>query len=230
MFMVFRRKVLIMLLSGVAMSVTLMSAFLNFASQPVELNAKLIVVDAGHGGMDGGGVGVLQTLEKDLNLAVAKKLEQALVAKGYQVVMTRTEDVSLHDEDKQTVREQKNSDLKNRAAVANHQNAGLFLSIHMNKFESPEVKGGQVFYKSSDKIGEQYAKSIMSELRKLDTENHRVQKPLPNPNLTFRKLEVPGVLVECGFLSNEEDAKKLMDESYQDALVGAIVAGVQGVS
>lgn len=227
MFMVFRRRVLMMVLAGVAMSVMVFGSFLKFSSQPVELNSKLIVVDAGHGGMDGGGVGVLQTLEKDLNLQVAKKLEQALKDCGYQVVMTRTEDVSLHDADKKTVREQKNSDLKNRALIANKQTAGLFISIHMNKFESPDVKGAQVFYKSSDETGEQYAKNIMAELKKLDTGNHRLEKPLPNKNLTFQKLEIPGVLVECGFLSNEEDATKLQDDSYQTELVKAIVTGVQ---
>ena len=229
MFVVFRRRVLLMVLAGVAVSVTLFGSFLRHSSQPVELNSKLIVVDAGHGGMDGGGVGVHESLEKDLNLAVAKKLEEAFKASGYQVVMTRTEDVTLHDDEKKTVREQKNSDLKNRAAIANHQNAGLFISIHMNKFESPEVKGAQVFYKASDAVGEQYAKSIMEELKKMDTGNHRVQKPLPNKNLTFQKLEIPGVLVECGFLSNEEETKKLQEDAYQTALVNAIVSGVQAV-
>ena len=227
MFMVFRRRVLMMVLAGVAVSAMIFGSFLRFSSQSVELNSRLIVVDAGHGGMDGGGVGVSQVLEKDLNLSVAKKLEQALKDNGYQVVMTRTEDVSLHDDDKTTVRQQKNSDLKNRAEIANRQNAGLFISIHMNKFESPDVKGAQVFYRSDDEKGASYAKSMMAELKKLDEKNHRVEKPLPNPNLTFKKLNVPGVLVECGFLSNAEEEKKLQDDSYQSALVKAIVAGVQ---
>ena len=179
--------------------------------------------------MDGGGVGVSQVLEKDLNLSVAKKLESALKENGYQVIMTRTEDVSLHDDDKTTVRQQKNSDLKNRAELANRQNAGLFISIHMNKFESSDVKCAKVFYKSTDTLGAEYAKNIMTELKKLDKQNHRVEKPLPNPNLTFKKLNVPGVLVECGFLSNQEEEKKLQDDSYQTALVKAIVAGMQSV-
>lgn len=229
MFMVFRRRVLIMVLAGVTVSAMLFGSFLRFSTQSVELNSKLIVVDAGHGGMDGGGVGVSQVLEKDLNLSVAKKLESALKENGYQVIMTRTEDVSLHDDDKTTVRQQKNSDLKNRAELANRQNAGLFISIHMNKFESSDVKGAQVFYKSTDTLGAEYAKNIMTELKKLDKQNHRVEKPLPNPNLTFKKLNVPGVLVECGFLSNQEEEKKLQDDSYQIALVKAIVAGMQSV-
>ncbi len=229
MFLVFKRKVLAGVLVAVMMSGIFFYALLNRPIPASELNKQLIVVDAGHGGMDGGGVGVNDILEKELNLTVAKKLEQALKDNGYQVVMTRTEDVSLHDEGKNTVREQKNSDLKNRAEIANRQKAGLFVSIHMNKFESSDVKGAQVFYKSGDQTGEQYAKNIMAELKKIDPQNHRVEKSLPNKNLTFTKLNIPGVLVECGFISNEEDAKKLQDDAYRTQLVNAVVQGIKNL-
>lgn len=229
MFLVFRRKVLTGVLAAVMMSGIFFYALFNRPVSTGELNQQLIVVDAGHGGMDGGGVGVNDIIEKDLNLIIAKKLEQALKENGYQVVMTRTEDVSLHDAEKQTVREQKNSDLKKRAEIANRQNAGLFVSIHMNKFESSDVKGAQVFYKSDDKTGEQYAKNIMAELKKIDPQNHRVEKPLPNKNLTFSKLNIPGVLVECGFISNQEDAKKLQDDAYRTELVNAIIRGIKNL-
>lgn len=230
MFLVFKRKALVSVLAAVMLSGVLFHAFFTRPIPTSELNGQLIVVDAGHGGMDGGGVGINGIVEKDLNLTVARQLEQALKENGYQVVMTRTEDVSLHDSDKTTVREQKNSDLKNRAAIANRQKAGLFVSIHMNKFDSSDVKGAQVFYKSDDKTGEQYAKSIMTELKKVDSGNHRAEKTLPNKNLTFSKLNIPGVLVECGFLSNEEDVKKLQDDSYRSELVNAIVSGIKNMS
>ena len=186
----------------------------------------VIVVDPGHGGEDPGKVGTNDVQEKDLNLQIAKKLENLLTEKGYSVVMTRTEDVSLHEEGKNTVREQKNSDLKQRAFVANEQKAGLFISIHMNKFESPDVKGAQVFFKKEDTKGAEYAKNIMNSLKKFDTENHRQEKVLPNKNLTFSKLNVPAVLVECGFISHQEEAKKLQEDAYQDALVQAIFDGI----
>ncbi len=226
MFIVFQRKTLLLVMVAILVCSLLMTAHSGKMVSTVGLNRRLIVVDAGHGGMDGGGVGVEDILEKDLNLQIAKKLEQKLTEHGYQVVMTRSEDISLHDEEKKTVREQKNSDLKKRAAIANEQKAGLFVSIHMNKYESSEVKGAQVFYKKDDPAGEQYAKYIMEELKKIDTENHRQEKLLPNKNLTFSKLNVPSVLVECGFISNAEEAKKLQDDIYQNALVDAIFAGI----
>lgn len=229
MFLVFKRNVLVGILAAVMVSCVFFFAIQNRSIPTAELNSKLIVVDAGHGGMDGGGVGVNEIPEKELNLEIAQRLEQALKDSGYQVVMTRTEDVSLHDEGITTVRQQKNSDLKNRAKIANQQKAGLFVSIHMNKFESADVKGAQVFYKAEDKTGEQYAKSIMAELKKIDPQNHRVEKPLPNKNLTFTKLEVPGVLVECGFISNQEEAKKLQDDAYRTQLVNAIVNGIKQI-
>lgn len=227
MFLVFKRKVLVSVLVAVVVSGMLLYADFHQTIPVNDLNPQLIVVDAGHGGMDGGGVGVQGVLEKDLNLLVAKELEQALKNNGYQVVMTRSEDVSLCETESQTVRQQKNTDLKARAELANKQKAGVFVSIHMNKFESSDVKGAQVFYKTDDSVGEQYAKNIMAELKKFDTSNHRVEKTLPNKNLTFSKLNVPGVLVECGFISNEEEAKKLQQESYRTGLVNAIVQGIK---
>lgn len=226
MFFVFRKNVLIGILLAVLVSGILVLSVMPKEISTAGLQPQVIVVDAGHGGMDGGGVGLGGTPEKDLNLQIAKKLEKTLTEKGYQVIMTRTEDVSLHDDGKTTVRSQKNSDLKNRANIANQARAGLFVSIHMNKYESAEVKGAQVFFRKNDPTGAQYARSIMSEFKKIDSDNHRVEKELPNKNLTFSKLEIPGVLVECGFLSNEEELKKLQDEAYQQQIVDAIVLGI----
>ena len=229
MFFVFRKNVVIGLLLALVVSGALVLSVVSKEITTAGLNPKVIVVDAGHGGMDGGGVGVDGTCEKDLNLQIARKLEQALTDNGYRVVMTRYEDVSLHEEDKTTVRSQKNSDLKKRAMIANGENAGLFVSIHMNKYESADVKGAQVFFRNNDPTGAQYAKSIMGELKKADSGNHRVEKTLPNKNLTFSKLEIPGVLVECGFISNEEELKKLHEEEYQTKLVNAIVTGIKNI-
>ena len=226
MFFVFRKNVLIGILLAVLVSGILVLSVMPKEISTAGLQPQVIVVDAGHGGMDGGGVGLGGTPEKDLNLQIAKKLEKTLTEKGYQVIMTRTEDVSLHDDGKTTVRSQKNSDLKNRANIANQARAGLFVSIHMNKYESAEVKGAQVFFRKNDPTGAQYAESIMAELKKIDPKNHRVEKELPNKNLTFSKLEIPGVLVECGFLSNEEELTKLQDEAYQQQIVDAIVLGI----
>ena len=229
MFFVFRKNVVIGLLLAILVSGALVLSVVPKEISTAGLNPKVIVVDAGHGGMDGGGVGIDGIPEKDLNLQIAKQLEKALTDKGYHVVMTRTEDISLHEEDKTTVRSQKTSDLKNRAMIANREKAGLFVSIHMNKYESPEVKGAQVFFRKNDPVGAQYAKSIMTELKIIDSQNHRMEKELPNKNLTFSKLEVPGVLVECGFISNGAELTKLRDAEYQKKLVDAIVTGITNI-
>ncbi len=229
MFFVFRKNVIIGVLLAVLVSGVLLLSVMPNEISTVGLDSKVIVVDAGHGGMDGGGVGVDGTPEKDLNLQIAKKLEKALTENGYRVVMTRNEDVSLHDVETTTVRSQKNSDLKKRASIANQTKAGLFVSIHMNKYESADVKGAQVFYRKNDPTGAQYAESVMLELKKVDSQNHRVEKTLPNKNLTFSKLEIPGILVECGFISNLEELTKLRDESYQQKLVDAIVNGIKNI-
>jgi len=229
MFFVFRKNVIIGLLLAILVSGILVISAMPTDITTAGLNPEIIVVDAGHGGMDGGGVGIDGTPEKDLNLQIAKKLEAVLTQNGYRVVMTRCEDVSLHEEGKTTVRSQKNSDLKNRANIANSEKAILFVSIHMNKYESPDVKGAQVFYRKNDPTGAQYAGSIMTELKKIDSKNHRMEKPLPNKNLTFSKLQIPGVLVECGFISNEEELQKLKDETYQQKLVEGIVSGIKNI-
>ena len=193
-----------------------------------QLDSKKVVIDAGHGGMDGGSVGENGEMEKEINLQIALKLKKVFEDNGYSVVMTREEDVSLGD-NSGTVRKQKTQDLKKRAEIGNESGAGLFISVHTNKYESPEISGAQTFYSKNDDAGKLYAESIMEELRKLDPKNKRLSKTHPNKNLVFQNLMIPGVLVECGFISNKTDISNLKDEEYQKKMAEAIYNGIKSL-
>ncbi len=229
MFVVLKKKMIILALIILILLFGISSLFKNHGiyvnSQKIE-TSDIVVIDAGHGGMDGGCVGEGNILEKDLNLKVAKKLEKIFLNNGYKVVMTRTEDISLATDESVKIKTQKTQDLKKRAEIANESGAAIFISIHMNQYSSPEISGAQVFYNKNDKIGEKYAKSVMDCLKKVDAKNKRVSKEIPNKNLVFNKLTIPGILVECGFLSNKEECKKLQDDLYQNDIANAIYNGI----
>jgi len=193
-----------------------------------QLDSKKVVIDAGHGGMDGGSVSGSGDTEKEINLAISQKLKKVFEDNGYTVVMTRETDTSL-GEDNGTIRKQKTQDLKKRAEIANESGAGVFISIHVNKYESPEISGAQTFYSKDDEAGKLYAQSVMEEIRKLDPKNKRLSKTHPNKNLVFQNLKIPGVLVECGFISNENDLSNLKDEEYQKKMAEAIFNGIKSL-
>ena len=233
MFVVVKKK---MIIFALIILVFLFGISAIFKNQGISVNSiksttsDIVVIDAGHGGIDGGCVGEGNILEKDLNLKVAKKLEKIFSENGYKVIMTRTEDVSLASDENAKIRNQKTQDLKKRAEIANNSGGALFISIHMNEYTSPEISGAQVFYNKNDETGEKYAKSVMSALKKVDAKNKRVSKEIPNKNLVFNKLTIPGILVECGFLSNPEECKKLQDELYQNDIANAIYNGIVNIN
>lgn len=233
MFVVVKKK---MIIFALIILVILFGISALFKSQGVSVNSiknaasDIVVIDPGHGGIDGGCVGDGNILEKDLNLKVARKLEKIFSDNGYKVVMTRTEDILLSDDLDAKIRTQKTQDLKKRAEIANESGGAIFISVHMNEYTSPEISGAQVFYNKNDETGEKYAKSVMSALKKVDAKNKRVSKEIPNKNLVFNRLTIPGILVECGFLSNPEECKKLQDELYQNDIANAIYNGIVNVN
>ncbi len=233
MFVVVKKK---MIIFALIILVILFGISALFKSQEVSVNSiknaasDIVVIDPGHGGIDGGCVGEGNILEKDLNLKVARKLEKIFSDNGYKVVMTRTEDRLLSDDLDAKIRTQKTQDLKKRVEIANESGGAIFISVHMNEYTSPEISGAQVFYNKNDEIGEKYAKSVMSALKKVDPKNKRVSKEIPNKNLVFNRLTIPGILVECGFLSNPEECKKLQDELYQNDIANAIYNGIVNVN
>ncbi len=194
-----------------------------------ELDASdtpVIIIDAGHGGEDGGAE-VDGVLEKDINLSIAKKTADILRVSGYQVKEVRTEDISVYSDDADTLREKKVSDLNNRVQLFNEHDNNLVVSIHQNKFDSSKYHGTQLFYSVNHPGSEKLARSIRtSVVLLLQNDNTRELKPAGSDIYILDNAEVPAVIVECGFLSNPEERQKLQDESYQQEIAYAIAMGI----
>ncbi len=175
-----------------------------------------VIIDAGHGGFDGGAVAPDGTLEKDLNLSVALKLDSVLV---------RDTDVSTAD-DKGTERSQKVSDIKARLRLTEKYKDALFVSIHMNKYTSPQPHGAQVFYSQVDgskELAECIQRSITAGVQ---TDNKRVVKKTTKDIYLLYHAVIPSVIAECGFISNPDDLLKLKSDEYQLKMAAAIAAGI----
>lgn len=185
--------------------------------------AFTVVIDAGHGGFDSGKVGVDGTLEKDVNLIIAKKLEKLLTASDVNVIMTRTEDIGLYDESSSN---KKRQDMTARASLMNDAAPDCIVSIHQNSYTEESIDGAQVFYYTGSDSGENLAALIQQELiLDVDPTNHRKEKSNSSYFL-LKNSAAPIVIVECGFLSNIEESKKLVDDTYQQKLAWAIHMGI----
>ncbi|MBQ7940450.1 MAG: N-acetylmuramoyl-L-alanine amidase [Clostridia bacterium] len=190
----------------------------------------IIVIDAGHGGEDGGASGTDGTKEKDLNLLVAQSLADILTAAGYDVRMTRTDDRLLYDlygDLTDYTGHKKTYDLRNRLRFTEEAGADLLISIHMNKFPQPQYSGLQVYYSPTAPESRTVAEVIRSYTKLyLQPENERETKAATSSIYLLHRIQRPAVMVECGFLSNEEELTRLKDEIYrrQLALVIACAA------
>lgn len=196
------------------------------AAAQAKEHPETIVVDAGHGGEDGGATGFSARPEKDINLAVAKDLQQLLAASGYHVVMTRTADVSLSDPLK-TIRERKVSDIHNRMKLIEAQGSCIFVSIHQNFFEQSQYHGTQVFYSRNDAGSKDLAEAIRSRVvGLLQKDNSRAVKPATSSIYLLWNAKIPAVLVECGFLSNGQESEQLNQDDYQHKMAFSIYCGL----
>lgn len=189
----------------------------------VKVQKAEVVIDAGHGGKDPGKVGVNDVLEKDLNLQIAKKLKEELEARGISVLMTREEDKGLYDEEADNKQVQ---DLKRRVELINETAPSLAVSIHQNSYPSPDVSGAQVFYYEHSSEGKKMASVIQQQMENLEGLNNRPEKGNETYYL-LKRTEVPTVIIECGFLSNQSEAQKLTQEEYQNSLAKAIADGIE---
>lgn len=182
----------------------------------------VLVLDAGHGGEDGGAVSLSGVPESQINLAVVRRLELLLGLCGEAPVVLRREDRSLHDPEADTLRKKKSSDLKNRAAAVEGTENGVLLSIHQNMFTNARYHGAQVFYAPTEGSRE-FAAHTQEVLRQaVDPANERQAKPIPDTVYLMNHITCPAILVECGFLSNPEEERKLRSEDYQLQLAAAL--------
>lgn len=190
------------------------------------LSGKVVVIDAGHGTPDSGTTGVLGTREKDLNLAISKKLGNLFTQSGAHVVYTRESDGTIANNLDDTIRNIKRNDMSKRKSIRDNSGADVFISVHMNYFEDSKYKGAQVFYKGDNRESMLFAESVKKYIRDfVDSSNTREVKDSKNSIFILNDSKVPAILVECGFLSNAAEEKKLLDSSYQNKIAYAILSG-----
>ena len=164
--------------------------------------------------------------EAKTNLNIALKLQTLLEQSGATVILTRSDENAIYDIDSETLKEKKISDLKNRVKIGNESSADVFVSIHLNKIPQQQYSGWQTFYKSSDENSTKLAKCIQSSLNEsIQKENNRVAMKLDTVYI-MKKVEIPISIVECGFLSNPEEEKNLLNDEYQNKLAWGIYTGI----
>lgn len=178
----------------------------------------LVILDAGHGGFDPGKIGINGALEKDINLVISQKIKKKLEEQGIRAVMTR--------ENENAVADSKVEDLKARVAMINESNPSIAVSIHQNSYSQESIHGAQVFYFTHSKGGEQAAKILQEAMFEVDPDNTRQAKANDTYYL-LKKTKGTTVIVECGFLSNQNEANLLVTEEYQDKMAEAVVKGIQ---
>ncbi|MDO4743590.1 MAG: N-acetylmuramoyl-L-alanine amidase [bacterium] len=191
-------------------------------------NNPVVILDAGHGGFDGGAVADDGTVEKDLNLQIAKKVEKFIKAFGFATVMTRNDDASTDSNEGDKIRIRKKNDMHNRLNTMKQYENAVFVSIHLNKFSQEDCHGAQVIYSprtadSSKLLAEKIQDNIVTNLQK---NNKRVVAPGNKDTFLLYNAPIPAVIVECGFLSNDIDLKNLSSEEYQSKIAFCISTAV----
>ena len=191
--------------------------FITSVKASLPLQGKLIIIDIGHGSKDVG-TSYGNIYEKDINLAVGRKLQSELIKNGANVIMTRNDDYDLS---KPNANRRKKSDFDNRIKLINESQGNMYISLHTNYLSNSNYSGAQVFYYKDN--NKKIAEKIQMELNVI---NHpREIKPMPNLYM-YQRLKIPGVLVELGFLSNSYDRNKLINDEYQLKLSNAITNGI----
>ena len=232
MFLVLGKKALgaaftlLLVLSAVAISFVLPPKSVQ-TSGGTAAEKTVWVIDAGHGGEDGGAVGTDGSRESDINLAIARRLEGLLALLGEETRMTRTEDVSIHSEGAATLREKKRSDLKNRVALVNSTQGAILVSIHQNSLPSSKrTHGAQVFYRKEEGSAA-LANAVQRALNEtVNLENEKAEKAIDPSIYLMKSVTAPAILIECGFLSNEGVTALLKSADYQQKLAVVITSGL----
>ncbi len=190
------------------------------------VSGKTIVIDAGHGKPDEGAQSSSGTTEAETNLRIALKLQNLLEQSGSSVILTRSDENAIYDLDAKTLKEKKISDIHNRVKIGNESSADIFVSIHLNKIPQQQYDGWQTFYNAESAEGQKLAVSIQNNLNNaIQKENNRIAKSIENVYI-IKHVEIPITIVECGFLSNPEEEKKLLEDEYQNRLAWGIYNGI----
>jgi len=183
-----------------------------------------VIIDAGHGGEDGGAVSVLGEVESTINLEIARKLCHMLDFLGHKTVMTRKDSNAIYDTDAKTLREKKVSDLKNRVALINSISNAFVISIHQNYYPDSKVSGAQVFYNLHDK-SELASEFVTESLKCCGISKVRAPAKIGETIYLMNNINSDAILVECGFISNYDECSKLCSDNYQSKIALAVTGG-----
>lgn len=190
------------------------------------VSGKIVILDAGHGVPDEGAQSSNGTTEAETNLKITLKVQNLLEQSGCTVILTRSDENAIYDLDSKTLKQKKISDIHNRVKIGNESSADIFVSIHLNKIPQQQYYGWQCFFKDGNEQSEELAKKLQENLNKsVDKENNRVAMKIDNVYIV-KHVEIPLSIVECGFLSNPEEEKQLLEDSYQNKLAWGIYNGI----
>lgn len=208
-----------------ALAVSRLGRMIEPVIRPVQNTAAApVILDAGHGGEDGGAVSITGVPESQINLEIVLKLRDILALCGADPVLLREEDISLHDAGASTLREKKRSDLQNRVAAVEAVDGATLISIHQNTYPSAKYHGAQVFYaptEGSQALAEHFQAALRDQLQ---PDNERAAKKIPDSVYLMNHITCPAILVECGFLTNPGEEAMLRDQGYQRQLA-MVLAG-----
>lgn len=231
--MFFKTKIMIFLAIVVSLALLSTAALKGYGYYDGTLSAangirSVVILDAGHGGFDGGAVASDGTVEKDINLKVALTVSELLKIGGFDVIMTRTTDSGTEDDSSLVIQKRKVSDMKNRLKIMEKYPDAVFVSIHLNKFTASSANGAQVFYSKNNPqsyfLGDAIQNSIVSILQ---PDNKRVIKQGTQSTYLLYNAEIPAVIVECGFLSNPKELILLKQSEYQKKMAFSIFCGIE---
>lgn len=226
-----KKNVVPILLVFALVAICIIGSCANINTETITVNSTavtshVIVIDAGHGKPDKGAVGIYGTTEEAINLKIALKVQKLLQQSGAVVYLTRSDENGIFS-DGNTIKEKKISDIKNRVIIGNQQDVEAFISIHLNKYPSNKYSGWQTFYQENNDQSKYLAECIQKSLNNtILCDNKRVPLVLKGIYI-MDHIENPTITVECGFLSNEEEAKKLEEDEYQNKLAWGIYIGIQ---
>ena len=189
-----------------------------------------LIIDAGHGGEDGGAVSITGVSESQINLSMALKLEDILALYGLAPKMLRREDISLHDDHAATIREKKVSDLHNRVSMIEKTANPFLISIHQNTYTESRYHGAQVFYAPTPGSQDIARKTQQDLSKNLDPTNLREAKQIPDTVYLMNHITCPAILIECGFLTNPEEEALLRQDRYQRKLAASVAGTLLNVS
>ena len=223
-----KKSLIALILATVVCITSVLLCQIQFASSNSIINSTLpvIIIDAGHGGEDGGAVGIDGTYEKDINLQISLKVNDILTLFGYKTHLIRTTDTAIHTTG-DTIRQRKVSDIRNRTATMDLYENCIYLSIHQNKYEDSRIWGTQTFYSANCDESREIAELIQNAVKsQLQPNNKRQIKKSGTDIYVLYNATKPAVMVECGFVSNQSELNQLKDCTYQNNMALSIATGI----